>query len=150
MTNAVSTSADKQRGPRTTRHKGITRIDRPEKRTHGYQVRVFWRKQRHQSFFSDATYGDRLAALDAALRWRDETEERIGKPRTERMVYGDAQGVHQRGDVFEATWVMYDEEGRPRQRRTNYSIAKHGAAKARRLARNARKRGEQQRYEVPR
>jgi len=39
--------------------------------------------QQYAKFFSDRRYGDRLAALDAALEWRNATEWMIGKPRRE-------------------------------------------------------------------
>jgi len=122
---------------KTTKYKGVTRIDRdpgrqPDGRritaTHGYMVRVFWRKERHQAFFSDRKYGDRLAALDAAVAWRDHTEERIGKPRTDRTVIGYANsntgelGISRRTvrghDTFEVAWR--DPSGKAR--RTKYSI----------------------------
>ena len=58
---------------KTTKYKGVTRIDRDAGRqsdgrritaTHGYMVRVFWRKERHQAFFSDLKYGDRESVVD--------------------------------------------------------------------------------------
>ncbi len=74
--------------PKTTKHKGITRIDHPAKRTFGYFVRVTWNKQRRSKFFADSVDGDRLAALGAAIDWRNEAERELGKPRTERQVIG--------------------------------------------------------------
>jgi hypothetical protein len=59
---SVSVSIAKEstmpRGPRTTKHKNITRIDHPAKRTHGYNVRVAWKGEKHGKFFSDRIYGD--------------------------------------------------------------------------------------------
>jgi len=140
--------------PKTTKHKGITRIDHPAKRTFGYFVRVTWNKQRRSKFFSDSVYGDRLAALTAAIEWRNATERELGKPRTERQVIGVARtstgivGVRRTikdgREVYEATW----RDGN-RIRRTSYSIAKHGERRALALARRAREKYERQRQRTP-
>lgn len=140
--------------PKTTKHKGITRIDHPTKRTFGYFVRVTWNKQRRSKFFSDSVYGDRLAALAAAIEWRNATERELGKPRTERQVIGVARtstgivGVRRTikdgREVYEATW----RDGN-RIRRTSYSIAKHGERRALALARRAREKYERQRQRTP-
>lgn len=140
--------------PKTTKHKGITRIDHPAKRTFGYFVRVTWNKQRRSKFFSDSVYGDRLAALGAALEWRNEAERELGKPRTERQVIGVSRtstgivGVRRTvkdgREVYEATW----REGN-RIRRTSYSIAKHGEKRALALARRAREKYERARHRTP-
>gem|GEM_PF-642311 len=140
--------------PKTTKHKGITRIDHPAKRTFGYFVRVTWNKQRRSKFFSDSVYGDRLAALGAALEWRNQAEQELGKPRTERQVIGVSRtstgivGVRRTvkdgREVYEATW----RDGN-RIRRTSYSIAKHGERRALSLARRAREKYERQRQRTP-
>ena len=147
------------RGPRTTRHKNITRIDHPAKRTFGYNVRVAWKGQKYGKFFSDRVFGDRLAALAAAIEWRDEMERKIGKPRTEHQVVGwhsrnntGTVGVRRRRrgniEVFEATWISRV-DGR-RRRTTCYSIARHGEKKAFKLALRARLNGERMRWSTPR
>jgi len=146
----------KPRRGKTTRHKGITRLDYPAKRMFGYMVRVAWKGQIHQKYFTDKSYGDRLAALDAAIQWRNQKEAEIGKPRTERMVYGKpggdnpAVGISRRRenhtDYYEATWL--NTEGRIQ--RTRFSIQKHGERKALRLALAARERNERLRYRTPR
>ena len=149
---------------KTTKYKGVTRIDRDAGRqldgqritaTHGYMVRVFWRKERHQAFFSDLKYGDRLAALDAAVAWRDHTEARIGKPRTDRTVIGYANsntgelGISRRTvrghAVFEVAWR--DPSGKAR--RTRYSIDKNGEKRALQKAKKARRLGELRRVQEP-
>ena len=54
---------------------GISRIDQPSRRTHGYFVRLDYRKTpagyrpRLTSFFGDATHGGRKAAWQAAETW---------------------------------------------------------------------------------
>jgi hypothetical protein len=144
---------------KTTRHKNITRIDHPAKRTYGYNVRVAWKGKKYGKFFSDGVYGDRLGALAAAIEWRDSTEKKIGKPRTEHQVIGfnsrnktGYTGIRRmkRGDkdYLEVSWVVYGD--RPRKTATAYSITKHGEKKALKLAIRARKRGEQLRWHAPR
>ncbi len=147
------------RGPKTTRHKGITRVDRdagisPEgkrvRATHGYMARVTWQKRTQIRFFSDSRYGDRLGALAAALDWRNKTERALGKPRTERIVPNvsvpsntGVVGVRLRSDdnSYEATW----QDANGKRRSTRFSIAKHGKKRALRLAINARRKGERER-----
>lgn len=140
---------------RTIRHKNITRIDHPAKRTFGYFVRVQWKGERRVKFFSDGVYGDRLAALDEALAWRNAMEAELGKPRTDRVVVGSVRtqtgvvGVRLRKDgntsYYEATWVTTV----GKQGRTRYSIEKHGARKALQLARKARQMREKERHHMP-
>jgi hypothetical protein len=148
------------RGPRTTNHKNITRIDHPTKRTHGYNVRIAWKGEKHGKFFSDRIYGDRLAALDAAIIWRNKTEKKIGKPRSENQIVGfhsrnntGVVGVRKRTrgsvEVYEATWIIRDEDGKRKRRTTCYSIARHGEKKAFRLALKARQQGERSRWGAP-
>lgn len=139
----------------TTKHKNITRVDHPASRTFGYNVRIMWKGERRSKFFSDNVYGDRLAALFAALEWRDATEKELGKPRTERLVLGLPRsespivGVRRvregQTDYYEATWGTFA----GKQGRTRFSIAKHGEKQALRLARKARLEGERMRWRTP-
>jgi hypothetical protein len=147
---------------KTTKHKGITRVDRdagrhPDGRritaTHGFFVRVTWKGETFRKFFSDSVYGDRLGALDAARNWRDTKEIEVGKPRTERMVVGTPHsntgivGIRKivsgpwGHEAYEANWV--NEDGTIG--RTSYSITKNGKRKALKLAIEARNRGESER-----
>lgn len=56
---------------------GISRVDQPERRTHGYVVRLDYRRTksgsyrpRLVSFFGDASHGGRKGAWEAAEKWR--------------------------------------------------------------------------------
>lgn len=58
---------------RPVRRRGISRIDQPSTRTHGWFVRADFHRRRdgsygprHQKFFGDATYGGKRKALQAA------------------------------------------------------------------------------------
>ncbi|MBK6798697.1 MAG: AP2 domain-containing protein [Acidobacteria bacterium] len=66
------------------RLKSISRIDTDD--THGWYVRVRFHGKEHRKFFSDSKYGNKLSALVAAKKYRDEIEVELGKPRTDRMV----------------------------------------------------------------
>ncbi len=154
-----STAAEgtkRARGPKTTRHKNITRIDHPPKRTYGYFVRVRWKGQNRSRFFSDKKHGDRLAALTAAIEWRDATERELGKPRTDRLVIGEPRssntgvvGVRRRTEghteYMEATWV--NERGT--LSRTRFSVARYGVKGALRRAQKAREQHERARWKAP-
>lgn len=65
-------------GERLGRPRGITRIDHPSHRTHGWFVRVGYsglgKQARHTRFFSDRTHGGVAAALRAALAFRNSAE----------------------------------------------------------------------------
>lgn len=121
--------------PRTSRYRNITRFDYGN--THGYFVRLSWKHERRSKFFSDGKHGDRLAALAAAIAWRDRTAEELGKPigKAPRKDIGIHRRVKDGRDVFEATWY---EDGR--HRRTSFSVRKHGVKQARALAIEARAR----------
>lgn len=130
----------KKRGPRTTRYKNITRMDYPKNK--GYFVRVRWNKVSRSKLFSDGVYGDRLAALAAAIAWRDKMIEELGQPPPGKKADGSMVGIHRRirdgQPVYEATWSVNGKRGR-----TMYSVRKHGAKKARALAIAARQRAMQ-------
>jgi hypothetical protein len=141
--------------PKTTRYKGITRIDHPPKKTYGYNVRVRWKGTTYGKFFSDRKFGDRLAALAAAIEWRDKTEREIGKPRTEHPVVSVNSrnktgiiGIRRRREgnheSFEANWVLNGKVGR-----TRFSITRHGEKGALKLAMRARMQHERMRWRSP-
>lgn len=49
----------------------IARIDLPDQRTHGWQVRLQRRGIKYAKFFSDSSYGSPNASLIIARRWRN-------------------------------------------------------------------------------
>ncbi|MFN0120547.1 MAG: AP2 domain-containing protein [Blastocatellia bacterium] len=66
------------------RLKSISRID--SRKAVGWYVRVKHNGVEHRKFFSDGVYGNKLSALVAAKKYRDELEVKLGKPRTDRPV----------------------------------------------------------------
>jgi hypothetical protein len=70
--------------------KGISRIDQPSRRTHGFFVRLDYRKTpdgyrpRLVAFFGDASHGGKRGAWKAAEEWADRnrrTVKRAGAPK---------------------------------------------------------------------
>lgn len=60
---------------------GISRIDQESTRTHGWFVRVGYRRTKqgwrpkHRAFFGDKSYGGKTAALKAAEEWLNSVKE---------------------------------------------------------------------------
>ena len=105
-------------------YKGICRIDQPERKTHGWYVRVRFNGEQRSKFFSDEINGGREEALEEAVRYRNRTEQELGKPRTDRLVIANnprnrsgfmgvqrktkiiktETGERLRKNVYEVTW----------------------------------------------
>jgi hypothetical protein len=69
-----------------TGYKGISRIDQEKKKTYGWFVRISCNGTKKSKFFSDQSYGNKEAALQEAIKYRDQMEKELGKPRTDRTV----------------------------------------------------------------
>lgn len=67
-------------------HKGICRIDQPPRNTFGWYVRVTFNQTTRRKFFSDKASGSKRKALEAAIKYRNEVEKEVGRPRTDRLV----------------------------------------------------------------
>lgn len=67
-------------------YKGVSRIDQPERKTHGWYVRVRFNGVQRAKFFSDEVHGGRDKSLEQAVNYRNKAEQELGKPRTERLV----------------------------------------------------------------
>jgi hypothetical protein len=146
-------------------HRGVSRIDSPKKKTHGWYVRVRFNKQSRARFIPDKTHDGKEAALAKAVEVRDEFERELGRPRTDHQIVGHSgrnpggvAGVRRavrkyRGkggrvylnEVFEVTWNA----GRERRGRTCVSIRKYGELRAFRKACAIRREKERQMYGEP-
>ncbi len=112
------------------KHKDIARIDQESKRTHGWYVRVRFLGKTHSKFFSDRKCGGRYSSLLSAISWRDKTEKKLGKVRTNKhmvTVSNSGTGVvgvrlNEKLNRYEVSWVT--ELGK--QGKTSVSINKHG------------------------
>jgi hypothetical protein len=67
-------------------YKGISRIDQPSRNTYGWYVRVMFNAATRCKFFSDKASGSKRKALEAAIKYRDQAEKELGRPRTDRLV----------------------------------------------------------------
>jgi hypothetical protein len=146
-------------------HKGVSRIDSPDKKMHGWYVRVRFNKQTLSKFVPDRLHGGTEAALGAAVECRDEFERKLGKPRTDWVIVGsnprNAEGVTgvrravkkykgkdgtiHHNEVYEVTWNA----GRERKGRTSVSIRKYGEMRAFRIACAIRREKERLMYGEP-
>lgn len=110
--------------------KSISRHDQESKNTHGWYVRVSYLGKTTTKFFADKKLGGKENSLNAAIAWRDETEARIGKPRTDKQVRSvsitstGVVGVNHYDTLnrYVVTWIKPD--GKPG--RTTVSIKKYG------------------------
>ena len=97
------------------KHKDIARIDQESKRTHGWYVRVRFLGKTHSKFFSDRKCGGRYSSLLSAISWRDKTEKKLGKIRTNKhmvTVSNSSTGVvgvrlNEKLNRYEVSWVTH-------------------------------------------
>ena len=54
----------------------------------GWYVRIMWKGATRSKFFPDKVYKTKAEALKKGIAWRNKTEKELGKPRTERKIYG--------------------------------------------------------------
>jgi len=121
---------EKQQKFMLKKQKDIARIDQESKRTHGWYVRVRFQGTTHSKFFSDKKCGGRYSSLLSAIAWRDTTEKKLGKIRTNKhlvTVSNSGTGVvgvrlNDNFNRYEVSWVTT----RGKQGKTSVSIRKHG------------------------
>ena len=143
-------------------HKGISRIDCPERKTVGWYVRVRLKNVTKSKFISDSAHGGKEAALEKAVECRNQLEQELGKPRTDWVIVGEnprnrsgVVGVRRTAkkycgkdgkiylnEVYEVSWNA----GREKRGRTSVSISKYGERGAFLRACAIRRQKEQQMY----
>lgn len=143
-------------------HKGISRIDCPQRKTVGWYVRVRLKNVTKSKFISDSQHGGREEALAKAIEWRNRLEEELGKPRTDWVVVGEnprnksgvvgvrrvvkkyprKDGTIYINEIYQVTWHA----GREMRGQTSVSIRKYGEAGAFRRACAIRRQKEQEMY----
>ena len=112
-----------------TGHKNISRYS-GKRAGQGLQVRVQWRKEMRYQRFPDSDYASRAGTLQAALEWRDQVEEELGKPRTERRILS-GPGVFRGKDIHgNEYWVAQCSPALGESLRKCFSIKKYGEQKA--------------------
>jgi len=132
---------------------GITRIDQPEKKNHGYYVRITHRGKSHQKYFPDKALGGKTKALKAAREHRDKLLEKMPKYKQDaaskkkrRIKQSGITGVTHvvsrspKGTTYEywqAAWL----DGDGKRKTAKFSISRHGEDKALSMAKRARRAG---------
>lgn len=104
-------------------YKGVSRIEQPARNTFGWYVRVTFNKEKRVKFFSDAACGGKDKALKEAVRFRNQAEKELGKPRTDRLVIGgnprNTSGIM---GVQRKSKVVVTEEGQKRVLKNVYEV----------------------------
>ena len=129
---------------------GITRIDQPEKKNHGFYVRITHRGKTHQKYFPDKSSGGKTKALKLAKEFRDGLLKKMPKYKQEAAarkkrkalksgVVGVTHVVSKVGEnkeyqYWQAAWA--DENGK--RRTAKFSISRYGKEKALDMAVKAR------------
>ena len=93
-------------------------------------MRVRYKGRTHSKFFSDRKCGGRYSSLLSAISWRDQTERKLGKVRTNKhmvTVSNSGTGVvgvrlNEKLNRYEVSWVT----PQGKQGKTSVSIKKHG------------------------
>lgn len=67
---------------RRSKTPGISRIDQPSHRTHGYFVRVHHRSKIYLAFVADKKFGGRETALAAAEKGLGRLRQKLGLPKS--------------------------------------------------------------------
>ena len=132
---------------------GISRIDQPSHRTHGFYVRVSHQGKIHSAFFSDKKYGGQEQALAVALAHYLKLRRALGMPRKSTRRWW-AETVRRRGKSgIQGVQRMIDRRSKPWRkywratwspelgvtRKKQFSIRKFGEEKAKQLATRARR-----------
>lgn len=130
---------------------GISRIDQPEKKNHGYYVRITHKGKTTQKFFPDKSLGGKGKALKAAQAFRDKLVSKLPKAKQEaaarpkrRVLKSGVVGVthvvsRAKGRNEYAYWQAAWNDSRGRRRTAKFSISRYGNKKALDLAIKARK-----------
>jgi len=130
---------------------GISRIDQPEKRNHGFYVRITHRGSTVQKYFPDQSNGGKDQALLRAQEFRDSIiselpmgkQQQAARPRRATLTSGVTGVTHVvsrdgngqiRYEYWQGAWTLPD--GRRRTRK--FSIGRYGQEEALRLAIAAR------------
>lgn len=135
--------------------RGICRIDQPEKRNHGFFVRVQREGKICSGFFTDLKYGGKTKALAAAKLFYAELQKIIPpKKISNRQWWAEIRRRKGSSNVVGVQKVVDGRSKKPRIywmatwspepyviRKKMFSVSKYGARKAKQLAIRARRAG---------
>ena len=138
-----------------SRTPGICRIDQPEKRNHGFLVRVMHKGKIHSAFFADRMHGGQAEALMAAQQHRRKLLAKLGLPKQKsRRWWAELRRRIGSSNIVGVQRIVVRRSRRPVTywkatwspepyvvRRKWFSVEKFGARKAKRLAILARRAG---------
>ena len=132
---------------------GITRIDQPEKKNHGFYVRITHKGKSYQKYFLDKACGGRSRALKAAKVYRDKILSELPKSKRDAaarkrrqikksgvtgVTYVVSKSIKGKAyDYWQAAWV----DKTNRCRTAKFSISRYGEEEALELAKKARQDG---------
>jgi len=127
---------------------GITRIDQPEKKNHGYYVRISHKGKNYQKYFPDKSSGGKGKALTAAKEYRNALLKKMPKYKQEaaarkprRVKKSGVTGVTHvvsnspKGKSYEywqAAWIV-----KGKRKTAKFSISRYGDKKALAMAKKA-------------
>ena len=135
---------------------GISRIDQPDKKNHGFYVRITHKGKTHQKYFPDKANKGKTKALTLAKEFRDKVLSKLPKAKQAAAsqkkrkvkssgmvgvthVVSKANGKNTY-EYWQAAWN--DEAGRRRTKK--FSISRYGEDKALDLAKKARRKAERE------
>jgi uncharacterized protein YxeA len=129
---------------------GISRIDQPQKKNHGFYVRITHKGKTTQKYFPDKASGSKAKALKLAKEFRDAVVAKLPKAKREaatlprrKVKKSGLVGVTHvvskspAGTVYEYWQAAWDDAGK--RKTAKYSITKHGDKKALDMAKKAKK-----------
>jgi len=134
---------------------GISRIDQPSHRTHGFFLRATRQGAIFSAFFSDKTYGGRAQALAAAVEHRGKLLKILGLPAQKSRrdwaemprrngrsgIVGVQRVINRRVRPWRKYWQATWSPERGVVQTRQFSIRIYGEEKARQLAIRARRAG---------
>ena len=130
---------------------GISRIDQPEKKNHGFYVRITHNGKTNQKYFPDKASGNKQKALKLAREYRDSILKKL--PKAKQNAAAQKRRRAMKSGVVGVTHVVSKIDGKEAyhywqaawndaggaRRTKKFSIAKHGKKEALELAIQARK-----------
>ena len=132
---------------------GITRIDQPDKKNHGYYVRITHKGKSHQKYFPDKASGGKNKAMAAAKAYRDDILAKMPKYKQDaasrkkrRIKKSGITGVthvvskSSKGknyDYWQAAWI----DKSNKRKTAKFSITRYGDKEALTRAKQARQEG---------
>ena len=128
---------------------GISRIDQPEKKNHGFYVRITHRAKTTQKFFPDKSLGGKSKALKLARQFRDSLVAKLPRYKREaaarkkrKVLKSGVTGVthvvsRAKGRNDYAYWQAAWTDPRGKRRTAKFSISRYGNETALQMAKKS-------------